>query len=120
MKNFQKLPDNIKEKLLNICNKSITANTLVYLFLTFLPNQSFQFSIFFVFRFNEDDKDVIHEYYLYLNGIPNALAKVFLSFRSWDYSSIINFNEYLKHYDTLNLAESFELLLPLYYILRFF
>lgn len=27
LKNFQKLPDNIKEQLLDICNKSITANT---------------------------------------------------------------------------------------------
>jgi hypothetical protein len=37
-----------------------------------------------------------------------------LSIRSWDYSNIINFNAYLKHYDALNLAESFELLLPQY------
>ena len=89
LRDFQSLPVDVKENLLQICNKSVIADTL-----------------------NDDEKDLIHEYYLYLNGIPNALNKVFLSFKSFDFSSLINFYAYLKQCDTVILTESLELLLP--------
>lgn len=61
---------------------------------------------------NEDEKDLVHSFYLYLNGIPNALNKIYLSFSPFDYSSLINFYAYLKQCDSLTLTESLELLLP--------
>lgn len=62
-------------------------------------------------RLTESDKEFINHHYLYLNGIPNALAKVFLSFPTWDFSSIIHFYAFLKQTDPLALSESLELLL---------
>lgn len=88
LKDFQTLTPDVKENLLEICNKSVIADTL-----------------------NEDEKDLIHQYYLYLNEIPNALNKVYLSFSSYDYSSLINFYAYLKKCGSVSLTESLELLL---------
>lgn len=93
LKDFQSLTSEVKENLLAICNKSVIADTL-----------------------NEDEKDLIHSYYLYLNGIPYALNKVYLSFRSYDYSSLIHFYAYLKQCDSIGLTESLELLLAKYRI----
>ncbi len=89
LKDFQSLDTDTKETLLSICNKSVIAKSLT-----------------------EDDKDLLHKYYLYLNGIPNALAKVYLSCSSWDYSSIIHFIAYLRQCDPVSLSEALELLLP--------
>lgn len=79
----------IQERLLAICNKSVIARSL-----------------------EEQDRDLLHRYYLYLNGIPNALAKVYLSCSSWDYSSMVHFINYVKQCDPVSLSESLELLLP--------
>lgn len=89
LKDFHQLTSEVKENLLQICNKSVIADTL-----------------------NEDEIDLIHKYYLYLNGIPNALNKVYLSFASYDYSSLIHFYAFLKQCDLLSLTEALELLLP--------
>ena len=89
LKDFQSLDADVKETLLTICNKSVIAKSLT-----------------------EDDRDLLHKYYLYLNGIPNALAKVYLSCSSWDYSSIIHFVAYLRQCDPVSLSEALELLLP--------
>lgn len=88
MKDFHSLSTDIKERLLNICNKSVVANSL-----------------------NQDEKDLINEYYSYLNGIPNSLSKIYLSLISWDFSSIIHFYAYLKQAELVTVAESIELLL---------
>ena len=62
---------------------------------------------------NEMEKDAIHSHYQYLSGIPNALAKVYLSMQSWDFSSILHFHSFLRQCEMLRLAESIELLLPM-------
>ena len=63
LKEFDSLEStDAQERLLAICNKSVIARSL-----------------------EEQDRDMLHRYYLYLNGIPNALAKVYLSCSSWDY-----------------------------------
>ena len=59
-KDFHQLADDVKDRLLELCNKSV---------LTIATNAS---------PLTDDDKDLIHKYYAYLSGIPNALAKVSL------------------------------------------
>lgn len=61
----------------------------------------------------EEERDLISKYYVYLNKIQNAVAKIYISLPSYDFSSIINFYAYLNKLSPLNLTESLELLLPL-------
>lgn len=89
LRDFQNLESDVKETLLQICNKSVIAKCLC-----------------------EDDRDLLHKYYLYLNGIPNSLAKVYLSCSSWDYSSMIHFVAYLHQCDPISLSEALEIMLP--------
>lgn len=89
MKDFQALPSDLKDTLIEICNQSIVAN-----------------------RMTEVQRDLINEYFTYLNGIPFSLSKIYLSLISYDYSSIIHFYAYLRQNDPLNILEAIELLLP--------
>ena len=63
-------------------------------------------------RISEDERDLIAKYHVYLNKTQNALAKIYVSLPSYDFSSIINFYAYLDQLSPLNLSESLELLLP--------
>lgn len=88
LKDFQSLPNDLKDSLIEICNQSIAVN-----------------------KMTQNQKDLINEYFTYLNGIPFSLSKVYLSLVSYDFSSIIHFYAYLKQIDPLSLNEAIELLL---------
>jgi hypothetical protein len=89
LKEFDKLQDNFKKELINICNRSITVNTM-----------------------NSNEKQLIRDNSLYLNSIANSLSKIYLSCSSWDYKTMINFYAYIRQYESLNTSEALELLLP--------
>lgn len=76
---------------------------------------SYEFAIYLMISIesiSEDERDLISKYYVYLNKTPNALAKIYISLPSYDFSSIINFYAYLDQLRPLNLSESLEILLP--------
>ena len=79
----------MKDSLIEICNQNNAVN-----------------------KITQNQKDLLNEYFTYLNGIPFSLSKVFLSLISYDYSSIIHFYAYLRQSDSLSLNEAIELLLP--------
>ncbi len=86
---FHSLSPELRERLLEICNKNIIANNLT-----------------------ESDRQFVYQNYSFLNAIPNALAKIYLSFPAWHREFMFEFYSFLKQTELLSLSESLELLLP--------
>lgn len=63
-------------------------------------------------KFPAEDREVLWEKRHYLYKYPNALPKVLLAARLWDYASLAEIHAMLRHWAPMDPIDALQLLLP--------
>lgn len=63
-------------------------------------------------KFPAEDREILWEKRHYLYQYPNALPKVLLSARLWDYASLAEIHAMLRHWEPMEPIDALQLLLP--------